>query len=146
MGQIRDIPGNPGRWQPYSIGSAIFTETKQNLLTAAFIFFFRTDYMDSPECLLILLSISVFLLFYFFTFLVFLFHFFLFSVCGKNRRFCWSECLQPFQGLTGPQKFHHNLVKCADSQRFLYILSFLINLRPAARLAAPITNQHSPAR
>ena len=27
--------------------------------TAAFLFFFRTDYMDSPDCLLLLLSISV---------------------------------------------------------------------------------------
>jgi len=29
------------------------------LPNAAFLFFFRTDYMDSPDCLLLLLSISV---------------------------------------------------------------------------------------
>ena len=33
-------------------------------------FFFRTDYMDSPDCLLLLLSIFVFLLFRFLHFLV----------------------------------------------------------------------------
>ena len=35
-----------------------------------FFFFFRTDYMDSPDCLLLLLSISVFyfLVFLFYTF------------------------------------------------------------------------------
>ena len=32
----------------------------QILSTAAFLFFFRTDYMDSPDCLLLYLSISVF--------------------------------------------------------------------------------------
>jgi len=32
----------------------------QILPTAAFLFFFRTDYMNSPDCLLLLLSISVF--------------------------------------------------------------------------------------
>jgi len=38
-----------------------------NLPTVAFLFFFRTDYMDSPDCISIFLSISVF------CFLVFLF-------------------------------------------------------------------------
>ena len=41
----------------------------QILPTVAFLFFFSTDYMDSPDCL-ILLSISVFLLFSVFHFLV----------------------------------------------------------------------------
>jgi len=43
------------------------------LPTVAFLFFFRTDSMDSPDCLPILLSISVFYFFPHF-FLVFLFH------------------------------------------------------------------------
>ena len=42
----------------------------QILPTAAFLFFFRTDYMDSPDCLLLLLSIR-FLLFIFFLFCTF---------------------------------------------------------------------------
>jgi len=32
----------------------------QILSTVAFLFFFSTDYMDSPDCLLLLLRISVF--------------------------------------------------------------------------------------
>jgi len=44
----------------------------QILPTVAFLFFFRTDYTDSPDCLAILLSISVFLLFSFFMFFHFL--------------------------------------------------------------------------
>jgi len=43
----------------------------QILPTAASLFFFRTDYMDSPDCLLTLLSISVFLHFSFFLFSTF---------------------------------------------------------------------------
>jgi len=34
----------------------------QILPAVAFLFFFRADYMDSPDCLLVVLSISVFLL------------------------------------------------------------------------------------
>ena len=41
----------------------------QILPTVAFLFFFRTDYMDFTDCLLLLLSISVF----YFSVLVFLF-------------------------------------------------------------------------
>jgi len=43
-----------------------------HLPIVAFFFFFRTDYMDSPDCLLILLNISVFyiLVFSVFHFLV----------------------------------------------------------------------------
>ena len=41
------------------------------LPTAAFLFFFRTDYMDPPDCLLILLSISVFYFLVFFCFTLF---------------------------------------------------------------------------
>ena len=33
--------------------------------TVAVHFFFRTDYLDSPDCLMLLLSISVFLFFTF---------------------------------------------------------------------------------
>jgi len=43
----------------------------QIIPTVAFLFFFGTDYMDSPDCLLTLLSLSVFLLFSFFS----VFHF-----------------------------------------------------------------------
>ena len=43
----------------------------QILPTVAFLFFFGTDYMDSPHCLLTLLSLSVF--FYFLVFSVFYF-------------------------------------------------------------------------
>jgi len=43
----------------------------QILPTTAFLFFFRTDYVDYPDCLLLLLSISVFLLFTFFYFTLF---------------------------------------------------------------------------
>ena len=44
----------------------------QILPIVAFLFFFRTDYTDSPDCLAILLSLSVFyfLVFMFFHFLV----------------------------------------------------------------------------
>jgi len=50
----------------------------QILPTVAFLFFFRTDYTDSPDCLAILLNISVF-----FYFLVFMFFHFL--VVGSVR-------------------------------------------------------------
>jgi len=37
-----------------------FLFCKSLIPTQPFLFFFRTDYMDSPDCLLLLLSISVF--------------------------------------------------------------------------------------
>jgi len=40
--------------RPCADGSAVRTALM------AFLFFFETDYMDSPDCLLLLLSISVF--------------------------------------------------------------------------------------
>ena len=49
----------------------------QILPTVAILFFFRTDYTDSPDCLAILLSLSVFY------FLVFMFYHFL--VVGSVR-------------------------------------------------------------
>ena len=39
-------------------------------LVVPFLFFFRTDYMDSPDCLLLILSISVFTVSVFLHFLV----------------------------------------------------------------------------
>ena len=40
--------------------SDLFDHILQILPTVAFLFFFRTDSMDSPDCLPILLSISLF--------------------------------------------------------------------------------------
>ena len=48
-----------------------FLFCKSFLLSVAFLFFFRTDFMDCPECLQILLSISNFLVFLFFLFSTF---------------------------------------------------------------------------
>ena len=45
--------------------SDVYLPFLQILPTLASLLSFRTDYMDSPDCLLILLSISVFLLFSF---------------------------------------------------------------------------------
>ena len=42
----------------------------QFLPTVASLFFFRTGYMDSPDCLLLLLSISVYILVFVLHFLV----------------------------------------------------------------------------
>jgi len=50
----------------YDISNTINkVRTTQILPTVAFLFFFRTDSTDSPDCLPILLSIAVFLLFTF---------------------------------------------------------------------------------
>jgi len=63
---------------PHSFIPCLNLPFLQILPTVAFLFFFRTDYMDSPDCLLMLVSISVFLLFSFSVS-----HFLVVGSCGR---------------------------------------------------------------
>ena len=65
---------------PHSFIPGLKPSFSANQILSTLFFLFRTDYTDSPDCLLILLSISVFNIFLTFS----VFHFLLFVPCGRD--------------------------------------------------------------